>query len=279
MAKRRIELLKERLARSALRESWKTAAGNKKKFLLTIAFDASFLVLLALLNIALNTLFPNPQGMSYGATRNLLTILLVVLAYLSIALFFYTFFKHRILHKINHMYEKKEEGYSRFNSFLLLNVFMIGTFLLSSILLSLLFITTVKIDALQTVRNVFFALYGASAYLAVNTAHSLFAQGKGIRESVSGTLDMIFSRPIMYLGITFFTIAAFFVLAGAYYALDWAALKTIGTAIQQPAVFFGYAAYNTIIVAALALGILAFNRVYFYTLMLRHARQQKGVKK
>jgi hypothetical protein len=276
MAKRKIDWLKEKFAHSALRESWKTASGNKNAFFITIAFDVVFLVLLGLLNIALNTLFPNPQGMAYGATRNMIAILLVMLAYFAIALFFYTFFKHRILHKIHAMHDKKDAGHTRFNSFLLLNLFMLGTFLLAFLLLSLLFITTVRIEALQLVRNVFFALFGVFAYLAANTAHSMFIQGKGIRESVSLTLDMIFSRPRTYIGLICFTIVAFFLFIGAYYALDWAVLKIIGTAIQSSPVFFGYAIYNTIIVAALALGLLAFNRVYFYTLVLRQSKQHKG---
>ena len=276
MVKTRIEWLKERFSHSALRESWNTVSGNKRKFFLTTAFDVSFLVLLALLNIALNILFPNPQSMAYGATKNMMAILLVMLAYLCIALFFYTFFKHRILHKIMEMHEKKEAGHRGFNSFLLLNIFMMGTFLLAFLLLSLLFITTVKIEALQLLRNVSFALFGIFAYFAANTAHSLFIQGKGIRESVSGTLDMIFGRPREYIGMICFTTVAFFILAGAYYALDWAVLKVIGTAIQSAPVFFGYAIYNTIIVAALALGLFAFNRVYFYTLISRQSRQHKG---
>jgi hypothetical protein len=251
---------------------------NKKTVLIMMGIDALFLLSLVLLNLLAKSISPDPMSMIGGAGKIIAAAALSILVYFALAVVLYSFFKFSIMRGVRSLFGSKKTGYSMFSRFLLLNILLLGLFSAVFIILSLIFITTIRLDALATVRDVFYTLLAISAYISINTAHASFMDGKGVMQSAKAAFGIMLGRPKAYLGIAAFTITASAALSAAYYAIDWGVLKIIGDAIKSPGVFLAYAAVNTAIIAALALAVLAFNKAYFYSITIRESRRG-GVEK
>jgi len=248
---------------------------NRRALLFTMLFDLLFLLALAGLNLVLNILVP-PSVYASPLGNPLLIILrtLGIFAFAAVlSILLYSFFKFVVIWKVKSIFEKAVVEWPVFWRFFFLNIIILGIYFVVFIFFSLLFITTVRIEALIAVRTFVIVLVGLFAYLTINTSHSLFARLDGSTgQVVKQSLDLVFSRFRMYAGLIGFTLLASAVLTGVYYAFDWILLTILGDAIAVPSVFLGYAVVNTLVVFILAFGLLAFNRVYFYGLVMESKR-------
>lgn len=260
----------ESLKGSPLTAASDAAVKRKGVVLLTMLLDLLFLASLFVLNKVLTAIFPDPASLLLGAGSKIGLGLLLMFVYICFIIMAYSFFKFVVLKVVSLIFRKRIEGFSMFDTFLFSNLLLLGSFFLITLFVSLLSITTIRIEALAAVRDIVLILIGSAAYLVTNTSHSLFAQGAGkAGKIVRGGFDLVFGSFRKFIPLIIFTVAAFFVLSGIYYLFDWVILKILGTAISVPAVYLSYAAINTFIIFIFGFGLLAFNRIYFYELVSR----------
>ena len=258
----------KRFEASALTTCWNKVKDRKKTIFYTMLIDLLFLGALYLLNIIANKIFPDPAGTFIGASSRILLTIILMLVYVFIIVIAYSFFKFLILKKIRSLFDKEKLDFSMFDTFLFSNTSLLGILFLISVFISLLSITTIKIEALATVRDAILMIIGIFGYLLINTAHSLFAQGTDRAGTIiKESFNLVIGNFRKFIPLIIFTTTAFFLLAGAYYLFDWALLKILGDAIANTGVYLTYATINTILIFILAFGLVAFNRVYFYTLI------------
>ncbi len=270
MKKSRIHDLKNKFFTSALAGCWNTVKDSKKTLFCTMLIDLLFLCSLYLLNILANSIFPDPSRLLVGASSKIFLVIVLMLVYVFMIIMAYSFFKFMIIRKVRSLFVKGKEylDFSSFDSFLFSNILLLGLFFMISVFISLISITTIRIEALTTVRDVFLIVIGLFAYLTVNAMHSLFAQGiDHAGTAIKRSLNMVIGRFSKFIPIIIFTVAAFFILSGAYYLFDWTLLKILGTAVTNPSIYLVYASINTILIFIFAFGLVAFNRVYFYILI------------
>jgi hypothetical protein len=260
-----------RFSGSVLKDACGKVRNHPRGFFVTMGIDALFLLSLIAANKVLGIFLPNPGRAVMAATERIGLILALLLLYAGFIVIVYSLFKYQVLSRISQMFGGKKADPSLFGSFLRCNFASLGIFAGLFALLSAVFILSVKVDIIATVRDIFFSVFAAIFYLWGNTAHSLFALGTHrVGEMIGKASDFVFGRFRLYLGIIGFTIAAFAVLAAAYLLLDWALVSLLGNAITIPLVYYTYAAINTAVIFILLSGLIAFNRVYFYDILKRY---------
>jgi len=260
--------LKRRFLVSVLSDTLRKVSSKRHEFLLTMVCDLGFLASLVLLNSMMTRLLPNPASMIVGPWTKFFIALCAAIVYLTSGLLSYSFFKLVILNLIRKIFGAKLSDLSPFLGLLLLNskIFLVYSALF--LLFSAMFVFAVRVELLVSVRTFFIVLTAILLYLSINIGHSLFMQNR-TKKIISTTFEISFRQTRRYLGLIAFTIITFFVLAAAYYVFDWTLLHILGRSISVPWVNTAYSFLNTVIIASAAIGLVAFNRVYFYNIILR----------
>ncbi len=265
------------LSGSSLASAWRNVRHRKLLLLLTMLFDVLFLGSLALFNFVLGVLVPSPEMLVTTAGGAVVKITLMVIVYVLMIVVSYSFFKFIIMRIVFSFSVGKKAGsgagWSLFPAFLKSTLLVFAVFFVAFLFFSALFITTVRIAALAAVRDFFLIIIGVLAYLVFNSVHCLFFQGvHRVRTVVKLGFGLVFNRLKVFFGIVVFTVVAFFVLAGLYYLFDWAVLAILGGSIAEPGVFMVYAVVNTVLIAVLGIGLVAFDRVYLFDIVMRSKR-------
>jgi len=269
-----ISYLRKGFLDSDLLRSYRTARKNLPAFLLTMLVDLVFVATFVLFNWSLTQILPNPEMMLAGAAAKVVVSLLELMSFAAVVIAVYSLLKLTVISRIKGMFGKTSSGFPLFGRFYTANLALIAMALAVFAIFSAAFIFTIRIDLLTYVRDSFFTLFSVLLYITFNTMHSLFAQGTTRTGRLfSMTFDMVFVKMKRYIGIILFSVVAFFILSGAYYLLDWAVLHMIGSAMEIGAVYLSYAIFNTLLVFVVMSGLVAFNRVYFYTVVLNNDDQ------
>ncbi|MFC1742109.1 hypothetical protein ACFL3V_06245 [Nanoarchaeota archaeon] len=256
----------QRIKGSLLFDTCRRSSANKMVFFLAMLSEACFFGSLFLLNILFSRMFPDPQSLILNPNNMVAIVLLQLVAWFGIIVLLYSFFKFLVIDQIRKIFAKGKLDWGQFSRFLVANYALTAIFLAVFVVISAALIVSVRVKLLVNIRNVFFVLAAVCFYLTMNTAHSLYFQGKGMR-LVRRSIGVVFNRLRLYFGPVLSAVAMFFVFAAVYYAFDWIVLWLLGSAMQNPVVYGGYAVVNTLVLAVFMLVLLAFNRAYIYNVL------------
>jgi hypothetical protein len=254
---------------TVLYDTYRKIRTDTNRFGSIIIIDALFIGALFLINYLLNILIGDPQLWLLNAGRAAGMLTVVLLVYFAVMVLVYSFFKFKIMQAVHKYFSaRKAEGWERFWSFYRSNLLLFGIFAAASIFFSAVFVMTVKLMLLETMRNAVMVVLGFFLYLCVGVMHPLMFIGKQ-KKLVRTAFKIVFNRLRAFVGLVVFTIVAFFVLAAVYYVFDWLVLLLLGEAMKAPVVYGGYALVNTLLAFVIVFGLIGFNRVYFYNILTR----------
>jgi hypothetical protein len=272
--------LKKRLSKTVFYSTFSAAKTNKLALFLTMIIDVAFVLSLLALNKILEGVFPGAEGVIVNAGTTVAVLFLSLALYLLLVFMLYSLLKFLIMSRISRIADRKELQWGLFGRWCIANSFVIGLYALLFLVFSAVFIISVRVQFIEAVRNFFLVLIGFFYYLSVNTMHSLFCQGmhrpgKAFRKA----MDLVFNRLKIYVGLVVSTAVIFLLLSLVYYMFDWAVLLVLGKAIQDNTIYSVYAIVNTIIISIFGLGLLAFNRVYFYEIVKNRKAAKASAKR
>lgn len=254
-----------KLKGSVLHSTWKTAKQNKLLIFSTMLFDAFFILCLYTLNRAMTQYFP--QGVLVNAMTTVAVLPFVLLGYMVIVLLLYSFLKFFIMRNIVLAFEKKEFQWRRFWKWTIINIAVLSAYIVAFVFFAIIFVTTIRLEMLDTVRNFFLVVVGLFFYLSINTLHSRFAHGAEAGVAIKAAFWTPFNKLKAYFGLLLFTIVAGLCLTAAYYLFDKLILLILGSSAGSVVVVWIYKALSAIIAFTACFGLVAFNRAYFYNLL------------
>ncbi|NQU79675.1 hypothetical protein HQ545_07960 [Candidatus Woesearchaeota archaeon] len=245
---------------------------NKFLFLLTMLLDIAFFVSLSILNKTIELLIPIPEGASPNKT--IVLAIIVILLYITLTGLVYSLFKYRILQMIKGLYTKKNIKLGDFWNFFFINILLITASIITTFVVSSIFIISIELNALMLMKNLFLAILAVFLYLLINTIHTRFALGEHkIIPLILTSASMIFHKTRIYINIIIFTSIATILLGSVYYLISWLVLAVLGEAIKSPLVYISYTVITAIIIAFIALNVIAFNRIYFFELLRKKSKK------
>lgn len=189
--------------------------------------------------------------------------------YFLIFVVLYSFFKYSILHFIRSMFEKTELNFGRFGKFYLINVivfFVFGViFFILSAIVPLLIVESYQKLILWTLLILLFFF----SYSFLNIYHSYVINKTKTKNTVLSSFNFTFRRIPSYISVFLGSILFMFVYFLIWYIAGYILKYTL---FSKPVPMSYNAIYNALFsIATIIIFYLinAFNRIYFYLIVLK----------
>jgi len=241
---------------------------NKRLFFLTLIFDLLFILTLYYSSQLISSLITiKAAEIIKFFTLPLLSLIfgfLFFIAYISLLILIYSFFKYCILDIIKSMTQKTEFNLKRFNRFYLLNLIICISISILFLIISIIISLSIKEQYFPIVSLIVFIPLAMVFYSFLNFSHSYYTlKPMPIKTILKYSLKKI-SKPSSYYKVYLIILLYFLV----YFIIYYPSALLLKTILSQKYNLLGYyptyIKIFTIITLIVIYLIIAYNRIYFY---------------
>ena len=240
---------------------WKFIKKNPKKFFMLLILDFVFLLCLVSINKIMIVFFPQNSG---NILRGGIGVVwLALLVFFVLVVFSYSILKFMIMRNIKLFQKKVLFKFDRFWNFLFLNVLWFLMFAIILVIVAVIFVFSLKINILASIRTVILALLGVLFYLFINVSHVIYLKYPKVR-LFGKSFDLVFSKFNKFLRLIVFDVVLIGILYLGYLVINSGVLMLVNKSGLGLGFLKGYSVILLIIAFVLFFALLLFNNIYLY---------------
>jgi len=251
--------LKEKLMNSLFLKTFNLIKKQPKFLIFALAFDFLFVASVYGIGFLMGVLIPaNIFSAGPLNAKMILAILLPLIVYPLILLLAYSFFKHVILNFVKSLINDEPLSFKRFSEFYFLNLIIFSAIGLVTIVIGIFLRRIANQQAFSIVYMITITLIFIFSYTWVNISHSIFTDGKSIKETILKSYMPVFNKIHSYLPVIIFSVIFLLAFNGVFYILAMPFKSWVFSHPTAYATIFKAISFITIYLTFM------FNRLYFY---------------